>query len=90
MARNLTKLVLDIGTLEKLSGTPLKQHIDEHTKLVNEVIKEKPITKNTAKYLFFKYSYERIDLAISKKFYLEVAMIEENIKSSKNILGNEV
>ena len=83
MARKLTKVVLDINTLEKLTGTSINQYVNKHTKMVNEFIKEKPIKKNTAKYLSFKYAYERIDLAISKKFYLEAAMIQESIISDR-------
>jgi len=83
MARKLTKVVLDINTLEKLTGTSINQYVNKHTKMVNEFIKEKPIKKNTVKYLSFKYAYERINLAISKKFYLEAAMIQESIISDR-------
>jgi len=83
MARKPTKVVLDLNALEKLTGASLKQYVDKHTKTVNKVLKEKPIKKNTAKYLSFKYAYERIDLAMSKKFYLEAAMIEESIISDR-------
>ena len=67
MARKPTKVVLDLNALEKLTGAFLKHYVDKHTKTVNKVLKEKLIKKNTAKYLSFKYAYEKIDLAISKK-----------------------